>query len=85
MANKKQSKRENATDAGKGGVEQREGGVGVRRFLQEVMAEFHKIVWPARKVTAGLTGFVLILVVLLSLYLGSVDLLLGGLVTFILH
>lgn len=84
MANKKQSKRESATDAGRAGAEQREGG-GVRRFLQEVMAEFHKIVWPARKVTAGLTGFVLILVVLLSLYLGTVDLLLGKLVTFILQ
>lgn len=57
----------------------------IRRFFQEVMAEFNKIVWPAKKVTAGLTGFVLVLVVLISIYLGSVDLILGKLVTLILN
>ncbi len=86
MANKKQSKgKDSAAEAGRGGAEQREGAGGVRHFLQEVLAEFNKIVWPARKVTAGLTGFVLVLVLVLSLYLSSVDLLLGKLVTFILH
>ncbi len=57
---------------------------GIRTFLQEVQAEFKKIAWPGRKVTAGLTGFVLILVVVISLYLGSVDLLLGKLVSTVL-
>ena len=46
----------------------------IKQFVQEVQAEFNKVVWPDRKVTTGLTGFVLILVVVISIYLGSVDL-----------
>ena len=57
---------------------------GIRQFGREVIVEFKKIVWPERKVTAGLTAFVLVLVVVLSLYLGSVDLLLGKLVSTVL-
>jgi len=59
--------------------------VEIKKFLQEVQSEFNKIVWPDKKVTAGLTGFVVILVVVISLYLGSVDLLLGKLVSFVLQ
>ena len=58
---------------------------GVKQFLQEVHAEFRKIVWPAKKTTAGLTGFVILLVVVISLYLGSVDLLLGKIVASVLN
>ncbi len=57
---------------------------GIRAFSHEVKAEFNKIVWPQRKVTFGLTGFVIILVVLISIYLGTVDLLLGKLVSTLL-
>lgn len=57
----------------------------IRLFFAEVMAEFNKIVWPAKKVTLGLTGFVLILVMLIGVYLGTVDLVLGKIVTFILR
>lgn len=58
---------------------------GIRRFILEVQGEFQKIVWPAKKTTIGLTGFVILLVTVLSIYLGTVDLLLGKLVSFILH
>jgi preprotein translocase subunit SecE len=58
---------------------------GIRLFLQEVLAEFKKIAWPGKKVTAGLTGFVLVLVIVISLYLGSVDLLLGKLISTVLN
>lgn len=58
---------------------------GIKRFSCEVHAEFRKIVWPSKKVTAGLTGFVVLLVVVISLYLGSVDLLLGKLVAAVLN
>ncbi|MCL2791335.1 MAG: preprotein translocase subunit SecE [Desulfobulbus sp.] len=58
---------------------------GIRTFLLEVGNEFRKIVWPPRKTTAGLTGFVILLVVVLSIYLGSVDLLLNKLVSSVLH
>mmetsp|Transcript_16578 Transcript_16578/g.7893 ORF Transcript_16578/g.7893 Transcript_16578/m.7893 type:complete len:90 (+) Transcript_16578:57-326(+) len=57
----------------------------IRKFSQEVQAEFKKVAWPDKKVTVGLTGFVMILVVLISLYLGSVDLLLGKLVSIVLQ
>jgi preprotein translocase subunit SecE len=57
---------------------------GIRAFILEVHSEFRKIVWPGMKTTAGLTGFVILLVVIISLYLGSVDLLLGKLVSTIL-
>jgi len=57
----------------------------IRLFVQQVQAEFKKIVWPDRKVTLGLTGLVIVLVVILSLYLGSVDLLLGKLVSLVLQ
>lgn len=57
----------------------------IREFIHEVQVEFKKVVWPDKKVTFGLTGFVMILVVLVSIYLGSVDLLLGKLVTMVLR
>jgi preprotein translocase subunit SecE len=58
---------------------------GIREFILEVRSEFRKIVWPPKKTTIGLTGFVILLVVLISLYLGAVDLLLGKLVSIVLH
>ena len=57
----------------------------IRRFYHEVVAEFKKIVWPDRKVTFGLSGFVILLTVLLSIYLGAVDLILGKLVGLVLQ
>ncbi len=57
----------------------------IKQFSREVQSEFNKVVWPDKKVTAGLTGFVVILVFVISLYLGSVDLLLGKLVSFVLR
>lgn len=57
----------------------------IRQFIREVQFEFNKIAWPDKKVTTGLTGFVLILVIVISIYLGSVDLLLGKIVTLVLR
>ena len=57
----------------------------IRRFYHEVVVEFKKIVWPDRKVTLGLSGFVILLTVLLSVYLGAVDLILGKLVGLVLQ
>ncbi|MDW7774553.1 MAG: preprotein translocase subunit SecE [Desulfobulbaceae bacterium] len=57
----------------------------IREFIQEVRAEFNKVVWPDRKVTVGLSGLVIVLVILISMYLGTVDLLLGKLVSFVLR
>lgn len=49
----------------------------IKKFIDEVKVEFSKIVWPDKKMTLGLTGVVVALTIVVSIYLGSVDLLLG--------
>ncbi|BHH84308.1 preprotein translocase subunit SecE [Desulforhopalus sp. 52FAK] len=53
----------------------------IKNFVGEVKTEFLKIVWPDKKMTLGLTGVVVVLTVVISIYLGSVDLLLGKVVS----
>ena len=53
----------------------------IKKFVEEVKVEFSKIVWPDKKMTLGLTGIVIVLTIVISAYLGSVDLLLGKLVS----
>jgi preprotein translocase subunit SecE len=57
----------------------------IRIFLDEVKVEFTKIVWPDRKVTLGLTGVVIVFSIVASMYLGSVDMLLGKLIDSVLR
>jgi preprotein translocase subunit SecE len=52
----------------------------INEFSQEVKSEFHKIAWPDKKHTMATTGVVVVLVFLVSFYLGTVDLLLGKLI-----
>ncbi|MBW2483887.1 MAG: preprotein translocase subunit SecE [Deltaproteobacteria bacterium] len=56
----------------------------IKEFSGEVKSEFKKIAWPDKKVTMGSTGVVIILVFLVSVYLGAVDLFIGKLVSYIL-
>lgn len=49
----------------------------IKKFIDEVKVEFLKIVWPDKKMTLGLTGVVVVLTIVISIYLGAVDLLLG--------
>lgn len=72
-------------DAAKSGKKASFSPSAIRSFIQEVQVEFNKIAWPQKKVTAGLTGFVIVLVVIISLYLGLVDLLLGKFVSTLLN
>ncbi len=85
MASKKKKSggREKRTGAAKGGFLLSPSSV--RRFYHEVVAEFKKIVWPDRKVTMGLSGFVVLLTAVLSVYLGAVDFILGKLVSMVLQ
>ena len=55
-----------------------------KEFTAEVKSEFKKIVWPDKKVTISSTGVVIVLVFLVSVYLGAVDLFIGKLVSYIL-
>ena len=56
----------------------------IKKFVGEVQAEYNKIVWPNKKMTLGLAGIVIVMTVIVSIYLGSVDMLLGALVSRIL-
>ena len=56
----------------------------VREFTSEVKAEFGKIAWPNKKNTAGSAMLVVILLTIMSLYLGAVDLLVGKMISYIL-
>ena len=53
----------------------------IKKFIEEVKVEFTKIVWPDKKMSLGLTGIVILFTVIVSIYLGGVDLVLGKLVS----
>ena len=55
------------------------------QFLREVKVELKKVTWPSRKQTLGSTVVVLILVTIISLFLGLVDAGLGGLIRSVLQ
>ena len=50
------------------------------QFLREVKIELKKVTWPSRKQTMGSTVVVIVLVVVISLFLGVVDLSLSNLI-----
>ncbi len=54
------------------------------QFYREVKIELKKVTWPTRKQTMGSTVVVLILVAIISLFLGLVDLSLSSLVRVVL-
>ena len=55
------------------------------QFLREVRVELKKVTWPSRKQTLGATAVVIILVIIISLFLGLVDLGLSNLIRVILQ
>jgi preprotein translocase subunit SecE len=57
----------------------------VKEFANEVKNEFGKIVWPAKKQTVGTTAVVVVLVLIISFYLGAVDLFLGKIIGYVLR
>ncbi len=50
------------------------------QFLREVKVELKKVAWPTRKQTIGSTAVVLVLVMLISLFLGVIDIGLSSLI-----
>lgn len=54
------------------------------QFLREVKTELRKVTWPSRKQTMGSTMVVIILVMIISLFLGTVDFGLAQLVRIVL-
>ncbi len=57
----------------------------INEFATEVKGEFGKIAWPAKKQTMASTAVVAALVMLISFYLGAVDLVLGKLIGYVLR
>jgi len=55
------------------------------QFFREVRIELKKVTWPSRPQTIGSTAVVIILVMIISFFLGLVDMGLSGLVQLILH
>ncbi len=44
-----------------------------RQFLEEARAELKKVTWPTRKQTFASTAVVLVVVIVVSIFLGLVD------------
>lgn len=53
-------------------------------FFDSVKLELEKVTWPTRKETIATTGVVIVIVLLISLYLGTCDLILAKLLRLIL-
>ena len=49
----------------------------VKQFLREFRVEMKKVAWPTRKEIVASTGVVLVVVLLISFYLGLADLVLS--------
>jgi preprotein translocase subunit SecE len=54
------------------------------QFLREVRVELKKVTWPSRKQTIGATTVVLLLVLLVSIFLGIVDFGLSSLIRLVI-
>ena len=52
-----------------------------RGFLTDVRVELKKVTWPSRQDTISSTGVVLVVVFIISFYLGFIDILLSRMVT----
>ena len=57
----------------------------IKQFSSEVKVEFDKIAWPDKKHTMGSTAVVVVSVMLISFYLGAVDLVLGKIIGTVLN
>lgn len=55
------------------------------QFLREVKVELKKVTWPSRKQTIGSTVVVIVLVMIISLFLGVVDMGLASLIRVVLQ
>jgi len=55
------------------------------QFLREVKVEMKKVTWPSRKQTIGSTLVTIVLVMIISLFLGVVDMSLSSLIRIVLQ
>jgi preprotein translocase subunit SecE len=57
----------------------------VLNFFREVRGEFRRVTWPSRTEVIGLTILVLLIIVILSVYVGLWDFIFQRLITFLLR
>lgn len=76
---KKKSEKKAGPTPGKYSISQ------IKEFVDEVKREFGKIAWPNKKSTMTSAMVVIVFVAIMSLYLGSVDLVIGKLVSLVLN
>jgi preprotein translocase subunit SecE len=57
----------------------------IKQFVREVKVEVHKVVYPSREELIGSTWVVIVTVVVISLFLGVVDLSLTKLVGMVIR
>ncbi len=55
-----------------------------KNFLEEVKVELGKVTWPARKETIATAWVVVVIIFIISLYLGACDVILAKLMRLIL-
>ena len=55
-----------------------------KSFFAEVRTELNKVTWPTRKETVATTWVVVVIIFLISLYLGACDVILAKLMKLIL-
>ena len=55
-----------------------------KSFLDDVMAELHRVTWPTRKETISTTWVVVFIVLLIAFYLGLCDVILARVMKVIL-
>lgn len=55
-----------------------------KQFLREVRAELKKVTWPSRKQTVGSTIVVVVIVMMISLFLGLADAVLSAMIHLVL-
>jgi len=56
-----------------------------REFLREVLAEFRRVNWPSRQELINSTAVVLVVTLVLSFFLGAVDITLARIVERVLR
>jgi len=57
----------------------------VLNFFREVRGEFRRVTWPSRTEVIGLTVLVLLIIVMLSIYVGLWDFIFQSLIAFLLR
>lgn len=58
--------------------------VKAKTFVQDVRSELDKVTWPTRKETFATTWVVVVIILIISFYLGACDIILNKIMRFVL-